>query len=189
MRMDPTETQARSGAAVRSDPGKIEPHAGFDGLRLPPPVGLNRVLSRLPGEIAGPWTRFANALLTSGNLPPSLRELAILRTASRCRSDYIIGPHRVIGRHLGLTEDEETLALAPAQRFAEMGPSSTAEVVVAATDQMLESGDVDDRVRRLFELAVGRDLITELAVVVGQYVTVGLICKTARLEPEPDFID
>jgi 4-carboxymuconolactone decarboxylase len=168
---------------------KIEPHAGFDGLRLPPPLGLNRVLSRLPGEIAGPWTRFANSLLTCGIIPPTLRELAILRTASRWRCDYIIGPHRMIGRHLGLTEQEVSLALAPANRSAGSGLESPAEVVLAATDQLLESGDVDAPVRRLLDLVVGRDGIPELALVVGQYVTVGFLCKTAGLGPEPALMD
>jgi 4-carboxymuconolactone decarboxylase len=173
----------------RPGPGQIEPHVGFEGLKLPPPVELNRVLSRLPGEIAGPWTRFANALLSCGTLPPVLRELAILRTANRRGSDYIVGPHRAIGLHLGLTPDQVGLALAPAERFAETSLGSPSEVVVAVTDQMLDFGEVDDRIRRLFELAVGRDLITELAMVIGQYVTVGLICKSAGLEPEPGFTD
>ena len=180
--MEP-EAELRGG-----NPGMLEPHAGFDGLRLPPPVGLSRVLSRMPGEIAGPWTRFANALLTCGTIPPALRELAILRTASRCRSAYIIGPHLMIGRHLGLTEEEVALALAPEKRPAPIGLSSPAEVVVAATDQLLEKGDVDDRVRRLLELTVVPGGITELAMVVGQYLTVGFICKTARLDPEPGFM-
>ena len=188
--MDQIDTEPRDDRIAGSGSSMtMQPHAGFDGLRLPPPAGLNRVLSGLPGEITGPWTRFANALLTSGTIPPAMRELAILRTASRCGSNYIIGPHRMIGRHLGLTGDEVALALEPGQGPVDISLSRPAEVVVAATDQLLGSGDVDDQVRRLLEHKVGPDLITELAMVVGQYVTVGFLCKTAKLDPETDFMD
>jgi hypothetical protein len=163
----------------------MEPHAGFEGLTLPPPVGLKNALLGVTEDITGPWTRFANALLTAGRIPPAMRELAILRTASRCESDYIIGPHRMIGRHLGLSAAEIALALAPAEPLVEIDPGSAAEVVIAAIDQMLAWGDVDDRIRAGLKRTVGGDHVTELAMLVGQYILVGLICKTSRLEPEP----
>jgi AhpD family alkylhydroperoxidase len=182
-----TMEQADSGPRSDSKASALEPHAGFDGLWLPPPVGLNLVLNRLPGEIAGPWSQFANALLTYGAIPPGLRELAILRTAARCRSDYIVAAHTMIGRHLGLTEEDLALALAPSRRFAPSRPASPAQTVVTATDQILDKGDVDDRIRRLLDQKVSPGLVPELAMVVGQYVTVSFICKTGRLDPEPGF--
>lgn len=183
--VDASEGMSRGNAAGPG--GGLEPHAGFDGLHLPPASGLNKVLSRLPEEIAGPWTRFANALLTCGRIPAHLREVAILRTASRCGSDYIVGPHRVIGRHLGLTEQQIALALASPDPTAQISLASPAEAVIAATDEILATGVISDRVRRHLETAVGRDPAAELAMVVGQYVMVGFICKSARLAPEPGF--
>ncbi len=183
--MDRPGTNREKDLTAAPESSKMAPHAGFEGLRLSPAVGLTKILLEVPEEITGPWSRFANALLTDGRIPPAMRELAILRTASRCGSDYIIGPHLQIGRHLGLTGGEVALALAPPEPPAEIETGSPAQVVIAATDQMLECGDIDDGVRRYLENAVGRGLVTELAMVVGQYVMVAFICKTARLDPEP----
>jgi 4-carboxymuconolactone decarboxylase len=52
------------------------------------------------------WLAFSAEPYTEGRLAPRQRELLILRTAWRCRSDYEWGQHVRMGRAAGLTEEE-----------------------------------------------------------------------------------
>ena len=52
------------------------------------------------------WLAFSAEPYTEGRLEPRQRELLILRTAWRCRSDYEWGQHVRMGRAAGLTDDE-----------------------------------------------------------------------------------
>ena len=52
------------------------------------------------------WISFTVALAVTGELPPRLRELAILRTGWLCRAEYEWGQHAVLARRVGISEEE-----------------------------------------------------------------------------------
>ncbi len=164
---------------------RIEPHVTFAGLSLAPSVALKRVLEKeLTPDISGPWSRLANAFLSEGRLPGALREVAILRTAALTGCEYIIGPHRLIGRHLGLSAQEVLLALGPVPPDRQVDPTSPVEAVIVAVERIVAGKRVDDRDRRILKMMLGEDLLAELTMVVGQYLSISLVCAVFGLEPE-----
>lgn len=162
----------------------LEPHAGFPGLDLPPPTALFKALEELPPPLASRWTSFANAVLTEGAMPPTLRELVILRTAARLRAGYVLGPHTLIGRHLGLSARDVEIATDPGATGGEFAHNYLAGGILDATDQVLRTGKIEVAPRDAIVTELGRGTVTELAMVVGQYVTVAYICGVNRLEAE-----
>ena len=52
------------------------------------------------------WAPLSGGLLYGSRLPHRDRELLILRTASNCHADYEWAHHIVIGKQVGLTDEE-----------------------------------------------------------------------------------
>src|SRR5688572_28663152 len=78
---------------------------------LPRGVGGGRILAIFTTLARHPkllkrWLVFGNHVLFKSTLGPRERELAILRIGYLCRSEYEWGQHAVIGRGVGLTDDE-----------------------------------------------------------------------------------
>lgn len=176
---------SRSRSRQRKPSPAMERHAGFAGLELPPPTALLKCLEQVPAGIASSWTRYANAILTEGRIPPALRELAILRTAAHCRTAYVLGPHKLIGRHVGLGERDIELVIDLDCVGGDFVDEPVAGAILSATDWLLGAGDIEGSARSTLAERLGPGSETELAMVVGQYVTVSLICRVNRLKPEP----
>lgn len=59
------------------------------------------------------WMAYTAEFYAAGSLTPRHRELLVLRTAWRCRSDYEWGQHVRMARAAGLTDDEITAVVRP----------------------------------------------------------------------------
>src|SRR6266511_4301460 len=68
-------------------------------------VNIFRTLVRHPKLFKG-WLVFANHILFRSTIPPRDREILILRTGWRCRAEYEWGQHVIIGKAVGLSDDE-----------------------------------------------------------------------------------
>src|SRR5262245_38631090 len=68
-------------------------------------LNIYTTLARHP-ELLKRWLVFASHVLGSSTLAPRDREILILRTGYRCKSEYEWGQHARIGRMVGLTDDE-----------------------------------------------------------------------------------
>ncbi len=132
--------------------------------------------------IGVPWSRFAKALMTKGRLPPPWRELVILRVASRRACSYALAGHRLVGRYTGLSEARIAAAMGNERRS---GLEKGDDLLLAATDELLDSGRVSATTRKALYEFLDDPAIVELAMLVGQYVLVGMICQTFELTPEP----
>src|SRR5687768_8720563 len=77
---------------------------GGAGAPGTPASNIFTTLVRHPGLFRR-WLPFGGKLLV-GKLPPRERELLILRTGWRCRSEYEWGQHVLIARAEGITDDE-----------------------------------------------------------------------------------
>ena len=112
------------------------------------------------------WLPFGGYLLRAGTLDARDRELAILRTAVRCRATYEWGQHVRISELLGI--DRETI-----DRVLE-GPdapgwSAHDALLLRAVDELHEDSTLaDDTWTALAERYDERQLI-ELTLLVGQY--------------------
>lgn len=89
-----------------------------DHVRVPPvsvdtvPVtsvmkanNVRRTLATNPA-VAAAFASFGNTLLNDGSVAPRRRELVILRMGWNCQSRYEFGQHTLMGRSVGLSDDE-----------------------------------------------------------------------------------
>lgn len=68
-------------------------------------LNIFRTLARHP-KLLKRWLVFGTHVLGKSTLTPRERELLILRTGWNCRAEYEWGQHVVIGRMVGLTDDD-----------------------------------------------------------------------------------
>jgi alkylhydroperoxidase family enzyme len=146
-----------------------------------PPLALFRTLARNPRVLR---KFFAGSLLDRGSLSLRERELAILRTCWKCRSEYEWGVHvTVFAKRAGLSEDE---VRATCQAIPRDGVLSKRDAsILRLCDALHDTSDVDDalfaELAREFESAQ----IVELLVLAGFYHTVSFVTNALRIDPEP----
>src|SRR5262245_39066031 len=78
----------------------------LDGARMGGRVlNIFRTLARHP-KLLKRWLVFGNPVLLKSSIDARERELVILRTGWNCRSEYEWGQHVVIGKAVGLTDEQ-----------------------------------------------------------------------------------
>lgn len=160
---------------------------GLEEFPAPPDLDLpkaDRLMSllRKVESIGVPWSQFATALMTEGRLPPSRRELVILRVASRRGCPYALAAHRLIGRHCGLSEARIVRALDnDRQEFSDPVDAG----LMVATDELIDLGRLSDATKEALQEFLDEAALIELTMLVGQYVLVAMLCETFQLRPEP----
>jgi 4-carboxymuconolactone decarboxylase len=73
--------------------------------RLPAPLNVFKMLANAP-TLLRPAVQLGTAILSRTELDPALRELVILRVARLSGSTYEWGQHTVIGKLVGVTDDQ-----------------------------------------------------------------------------------
>ena len=111
------------------------------------------------------WLMFATYALTKSTLDPRTRELAVLRVGWRCDAPYEWGQHVVVGRAVGLTDDDVA-------RVAE-GPDAPgwtpAEVAaLRATDELHDRATITDPTWATLAEHFSEQQILDLVFLVGQ---------------------
>lgn len=145
-----------------------------------PTVNIFATLVRHPGLFAR-WLPFGGKLL-AGRVPARDRELLILRTGWRCRSEYEWAQHVVVGRAAGLTDDEiERVALGPEAP----GWAPFDAVLLTAADELHDDACIGDATwAALAERYDERQLI-EVPMVVGHYHLVSFTLNSLGVPLEP----
>jgi len=126
------------------------------------------------------WLRFATYALTKSTLDPRTRELAVLRVGWRCDAPYEWGQHVVVGRAVGLTDDD-------VRRVAE-GPDADgwtpAEVAaLRATDELHDRSTITDPTWAALTEHFSDQQVLDLVFLVGNYHIVSFAlnaCRVAR---------
>jgi 4-carboxymuconolactone decarboxylase len=162
-------------------PAVMEGFPTPEGLDLPPAQALLTLLSRA-APIGRPWSQFARALMSEGRLDPRLRELVVLRVASKRRCPYVLAGHLKIAAHCGLSR--ERVAAATGAAPTEQADADDAAVIRAA-DELMDSGRITAESRACLEGFLEEQALIELVMLAGQYVMVGMLCQTFDLAPEP----
>ena len=148
-----------------------------------------RTLARHPDMFRN-WMPFAGYPLVGGTLPRVERELAILRTAVRCRSSYEWGQHVRVSEGLGI--DRATI-----DRVVD-GPdvdgwSDHEAAVLRAVDELHDGARISDSTWEALVRAYDETQLIELTVLIGQYHMVAFALNSLGvqldegLEPLPEM--
>ncbi len=129
-----------------------------------PTVNIFATLVRHPGLFRH-WLPFGGKLL-AGRLPARDRELLVLRTGWRCRSEYEWAQHVVVGRQAGLTDEEIT-------RVTE-GPDADGwddgdRLLLVAADELHDDACITDATWTALAERYDEPQLVEVPMVVGHY--------------------
>lgn len=160
-------------------PGDQVPRAGSGHPHDPVKYDVIGLLVRHP-DLAKAFLTYNAFLLQRGDLPPRLRELAILRVAHRHRSAYEWGQHvRMAADNAIPAEDVRRLAEGNA------GFDGTDLLVLEATDELLADGHASWPTWQRLVAGLGERQAMELVFVVGTYVMSAMAFETWRLPAAP----
>jgi 4-carboxymuconolactone decarboxylase len=152
-------------------------------------------LSSGAGGLAGPFNAMlyapsvGHALQELGaairfrtNLPPRIREMAILVVAQAWDSAYERDSHELIGRDAGLTDPEiEALRTGDDPKFAD----EQEQVAYAVTRALTAPADLTDPQYTAALATLGPESLVELSTLVGYYATLALQLRIFRV-PAPN---
>lgn len=151
-----------------------------DAPRMPNALGTFMHHPRL----AGPFLTYNAVLLEHPALGHRLRELIVLRVASRTGSAYEWAQHTRLAARYGVSTEEIDAAAgrAPAHSWTPLEAD-----VLAATDQLIDGYRVDDDTwARLAEQLDARQLV-EVVFVVGTYTCLAMAFNSFGLQLDPEL--
>jgi alkylhydroperoxidase family enzyme len=157
--------------------------AGHLAAMMPPgvePLRLFRILARNPrvlGKIR------ASNLLDRGSIDRVDRELVILRTCARCRSEYEWGVHvAVFARRFGISEAKIAGTVEWSPRDPRWAPRE--RLLVGLVDELHDDSGVSDE--RWADLArtFSEAQIVELLVLAGFYHTISFVTNALQIDLE-----
>ncbi len=155
-------------------PADVQERVGQFGV-----LNITRMLAHTGGTLA-PWTEVIHSLLTGRELPPALRELAILRVGHRLDCAYEYEQHVGLARKVGLTEEAIAAVCTAAPDPAALG--SDGRAIVELVDQLLATGHVDDHAFAAVQSILGDDSTVTLLLVIGCYVTTAYVLNGTKVE-------
>lgn len=128
------------------------------------------------------WLVFGNHVLGKSTLAPRERELAILRVGWLCGSDYEYGQHVLIGKGVGLTE-EECARVVDGPDAPGWSPLET--LVLRATDELHDDQRIGDATWDALQGHLDVRQCLDLVFAVGQYHLVSMALNTLGVERDP----
>jgi 4-carboxymuconolactone decarboxylase len=147
-----------------------------------PASNIFTTLVRHPGLFRR-WLPFGGKLL-AGKLPPRDRELLILRTGWLCQAEYEWAQHRLIGRSVGLSEEEiERVRSGP----EEPGWSELDALLLRAADELHDQARISDDTWDALASRYDERQLIEVPMVVGHYHMVAFTLNSLGVPLEPDL--
>ena len=134
-------------------------------------------------QLAAAFLNFNGQLLWEPVLAPRLRELIVLRVARRTRSQYEWLQHAKLSQRYDVTPEEvEAIANGDDGVFSDLETD-----VLHATDQLLESYQVEDETWERLAAALDEKTRLELLFVVGTYTSLAMVFNGIGIELDPDL--
>ena len=150
------------------------------------PANIFGVLAKHP-KLLKRFNLLGGFILNKGLLPIREREIVILRVGANCVSRYEFGQHTVIGRRCGLTDDEITALLRPADAH----PWSDEDAaLIAMSDELCADDCISDATFDRLRSRWSEEEIIELTVTAGFYRLVSGFLHSMGVELDdgvPDF--
>lgn len=128
-------------------------------------INLYKVLGHCP-FVGLNWQRLGNSLLKGEELPPALRELAVLRVGHLAGSIYEVTQHTRIGLATGLSQ-EQVDAIPDWQNSSVFNEEQLA--VLAYTDEVERDIKVKDDTFANLRNFLSEHAVVELTVTIGYY--------------------
>jgi alkylhydroperoxidase family enzyme len=133
-------------------------------------LNIFQTLARHP-KLLKRWLVFGNHVLVKSTLSPRERELLILRTGWNCRAEYEWGQHVVIGRQVGLGDDEiERVTRGPDAP----GWDPIEAALLRAADELHRDHRIGDATWSALSTHYGTQQLMDLVFTVGQYTLVSM---------------
>ena len=143
-------------------------------------LNIFRTLAHQP-TLLKRFNLLGGAFIAHGVLPARERELVILRVGWNCRSVYEFGQHTVLGRDVGLS-DEEIAALATTRALGAW--SADDEVLIALADEICADDCASEATFAALRRRWSEPEIVELVALVGFYRMVSGLLNTLGVQPE-----
>ena len=146
------------------------------------PLNIFATLAHHPAVLKR-FLNYAGYFLNKGLLPPREREIVILRVGWNCRAVYEFGQHTVIGKRVGIT-DEEIAALA--SDTSDYKWSNGDAALIAMSDELCEDNCVSDKTWQALTTRWNEAELTELVMVAGTYRLVSGYLNTMGVQLDAD---
>jgi 4-carboxymuconolactone decarboxylase len=137
------------------------------------PLNLFTTMANHP-KLMKRWLVFGGHVLSKSTLPARERELVILRVGWRCGSDYEFGQHTLIGRDVGL--DDEEIRRTTVDGLDDWSDDDAA--LVTAADELVADQRIGDATWARLQQRWSTEQLMDLVFTVGQYVTVCMALRT-----------
>ncbi len=129
-------------------------------------------------QLGQPAQRLGESLRYQSDLPPRLRELAILTVAARWRADYEWWAHSRIAKTVGL--GDETIAALKGGALPS-GAGAEAKAVHRFACELMDTRQVSDETYREAVAVLGDSGAVELVTLLGYYTLVSMVLKTFKV--------
>jgi 4-carboxymuconolactone decarboxylase len=148
---------------------------------LGPAVNIFRTLVQHP-KLFKRWLVFANHVLFKSTIPPRDREILILRTGWRCRAEYEWGQHVIIGKAVGLSDDE-ILRIADGPAAPGWDPFDAA--LLRAADELHDDHFLSDATWKTLGERYSTQQLMDAVFTVGQYTLVSMALNSFGVQLDP----
>jgi len=164
------------------DPDKAEPHVAAV-LARSPDLGIFRMVANAQGAFPA-WMRFGGTLFDGDEFDHLLRELAIMQVAAMTPgADYEWIQHAAITLAVGGTQQQLDAIGRGDLDAAVLGDDG--RLVVRFTVQVVREASPDEETFAAMTARFTPREIMHLLLVIGQYMMVGRVMATTRLDLEP----
>ena len=151
------------------------------GTSLGPAVNIFRTFIRHP-KLFKRWLVFANHVLFKSAIPARDREILILRTGWRCRAEYEWGQHVVIGKAVGL-KDEEILRIVDGPDADGWDPFEA--TLLRAADELHDDQIIGDATWTALGERYSTQQLMDVVFTVGQYTLVSMALNSLGVQLDP----
>ena len=153
----------------------------LQAMSIGPAQNIFRTMVQHP-KLMKRWLVFANHILFKSTIPARDREILILRTGWLCRAEYEWGQHVLIGKALGLTDEEITRITA--------GPSAEGwepfdAALLRAADELFADQRVSDATWKALSERYETQQMMDAIFTVGQYTLVSMALNSFGVQLDP----
>jgi 4-carboxymuconolactone decarboxylase len=128
------------------------------------------------------WLTFASYILGKSTLPGREREIVILRIGWLCQAEYEWAQHVVIGKRVGLTDEEiERITQGPDAA----GWSAIDKALLLATDELHDEAFITDNTWAALKAGFSEEQMLDLVFTIGNYNLVSMALNTLGVQLDP----
>jgi len=151
------------------------------GIAVGPANNIFRTFVNHP-KLLKRWLVFGNHVLFKSTLPARDREILILRTGWRCRAEYEWGQHVLIGKAIGLS-DEEIIRIADGPDAPGWDPFDAA--LLRAADELHDDQILSEATWKALSERYSAQQLMDAVFAVGQYTLVSMALNSFGVQLDP----